>query len=136
MIPVGMNPGVRLAAADPQAARANYFRGRDPRNWQTGVPIYGSVAYQEAYPGVDLKFYGQGSSLEYDIIVKPGADPGQVKFQLTGVAGLAVTPDGDLMMSLPGGKELRQQNPWFTRKSRGGARPGKGNSSWIGTIPG
>ena len=126
MIPVGLNPGVRLTAADPRVARANYLRGRDPRNWQTGVPIYGSVAYQEAYPGVDLKFYGQGVSLEYDIIVKPGADPGQVKFQLTGVAGLTVTPDGDLVMSLPGGKELRQQKPLVYQEIQGRRTPREG----------
>ena len=123
--PVGMEAGVRLPAADSGRGRPGpIFSGaREGRNWQTGVPIYGSVAYQEAYPGVDLKFYGQGGALEYDVIVKPGADPGQVKFQLTGVAGLTVTPGGDLVMSLPGGKELRQQKPLVYQEIQGRRTP-------------
>ena len=126
MTPVGMNPAAQPAGLDPIAARANYFRGNDPGKWRADLPLYGSVAYQEVYPGVDLKFYGQGSCLEYDVIVKPGADPSRVKFRFEGLTGLSVTPQGDLVMALPGGKELRQQKPLIYQEINGRRLPREG----------
>ena len=59
-------------------------------------PAYGAVLYREAYPGIDLKFYGNGRELEYDLIVRPGADLSRVKFRYGGVAGLKVDNEGNL----------------------------------------
>ena len=69
------------------------------------------MVYQEAYKGIDLKFYGNGREMEYDIVVKPGADPGQVRFAYEGVKELKVTPEGDLALTLPDGGELIQKKP-------------------------
>lgn len=109
--PVAMSPQVKIAGMDPQAGRVNYLRGSDPQKWRTGIPTYGAVAYLGAYPGIDLKFYGAGRQLEYDVIVQPGADPGQVRFQYRGIQGLEVTREGDLTVHLPGGGSLVQKKP-------------------------
>jgi hypothetical protein len=101
--PVSLAPGVKLAAVERMPGKVNYFRGSDPKNWRTDITTYRAVVYQEAYPGIDLKFYGNGHQLEYDIIVRPGADPAQVKFCCQGVIGLDLTPAGDLALKLPGG---------------------------------
>jgi hypothetical protein len=111
LTPVGMQPQVKIAPADPQEARFNYFLGNDPKKWQTDVPSYGAVVYREAYPGIDLKFYGAARQLEYDIIVRPGADPDLVKFHYAGIKSLTVTPTGDLAIKLPDGGELLQKKP-------------------------
>jgi len=111
MTPVGMRRGVKVAALEPQDCKVNYFIGNDPKKWRTDIPTYKAVVYQEAYPGIDLKFYGAGRQLEYDIIVKPGADPNRVKFKYAGIQGLKVTPEGDLAISLPDGGELLQKKP-------------------------
>jgi hypothetical protein len=58
--PVGMSSGVKLQGAKPQAGKINFFTGRDPAKWRTGIPIYSEVVYREAYPGTDLIFYGIG----------------------------------------------------------------------------
>jgi hypothetical protein len=111
LTPVGLAPGVKLEAVEPLPGRVNYFIGNDPQKWRTEIPTYRAVVYREAYPGIDLKFYGNGRQLEYDIIVRPGADPAKVKFRCQGVRGLEVTPAGDLALKLPGGGELVQKKP-------------------------
>ncbi len=109
--PVGLRKGVKITALDPQEHKVNYFIGNDPKKWRTDIHTYKAVAYREAYKGIDLKFYGDGRQLEYDIVVKPGADPNMVKFQYAGVKGLEVTPAGDLAIKLPDGGTLLQKKP-------------------------
>ncbi len=106
-----MRPGVQIKGLAPQQARVNYLLGQDPKQWRTEVPTCGAVLYQEAYPGIDLKFYGTGRQLEYDVIVQPGADPGKVKFRCQGARSVKVNAAGDLVIALPGGGELRQRRP-------------------------
>ncbi len=38
------------------AGRSNYFIGRDPARWRTGIPQYHSVRYRGVYPGIDVVF--------------------------------------------------------------------------------
>ncbi|MEW6657082.1 MAG: SBBP repeat-containing protein [Thermodesulfobacteriota bacterium] len=109
--PVGMSRRVQIVGADPRPGKVNYLRGPDPEKWRTGIPTYGAVAYLGAYPGIDLKFYGTGRHLEYDVIVHPGAAPSRVRFQYQGIKGLEVTPDGDLAVHLPDGGSLVQKKP-------------------------
>jgi hypothetical protein len=125
--PMGMSPGVEPVAADPQGGKVNYFIGKDPKNWRANLPTYGAVVYREAYPGIDMKFYGNGRQLEYDLVVRPGADPARVKFQYRGIEGLAVTREGDLAIKLPGGECLTEKKPVVYQEITGQkvAREGK-----------
>ena len=111
LIPVGIKPGITIQALDPQAARFNYLLGKDQSRWHTDVPSYGAVLYREAYPGIDLKFYGNGRELEYDLIVRPGADLSRVKFRYGGIAGLKVDNEGNLAIRLRNGGRLLQKKP-------------------------
>lgn len=127
MIPVDMKKQADIIALEPQEAKVNYFIGNDQAKWRTNIPTYQAVVYKEAYPGIDLKFYGNGRQMEYDIIVKPGADPDQVKFHYAGVKSLVVTPQGDLALTLPDGEVLLQQKPVIYQEIAGTkvAREGK-----------
>src|SRR5512141_1669166 len=111
MTPVGMNQKAAIVPGELQAGKVNYFLGKDPQKWRSEIPTYKAVVYREAYPGVDLKFYGTGRQLEYDIIVRPDADYRQVKFQYSGVKSLRITPEGDLALKLPKGGILVQKKP-------------------------
>lgn len=111
LIPLGLHPKMQLTALEPLEGKVNYLIGNDPRKWRTNIPTYRAVLYREAYPGIDLKFYGNGHKLEYDVIVKPGADPRQVKFRYQGIRSLKLTPQGDLAVTLPDGSELQHQKP-------------------------
>jgi len=120
LTPMGMQPGMNLTAAVPQKGRVHYFHGNDPGQWRTNLPTYGAVLYRHAYPGVDLKFYGSGRELEYDLIVHPGADATRLTFQHTGISGLKVTPEGDLHIYLPDGGLLVQKKPLVYQETAAG----------------
>ena len=115
---VGSRPRVKLLPLHPQEGKVHYFIGKDPQNWHTNLPTYQALLYQEAYPGIDLKFYGTGPQLEYDILIQPGADPSQVQFQYEGIQGLKVSPEGDLILLLQG-QELRQKKPLIYQEIAG-----------------
>jgi alpha-tubulin suppressor-like RCC1 family protein len=117
--PVSMKKNVKVKALEPQEAKVNYFIGSDPKKWRTDIPTYQAVVYEEAYKGIDLKFYGAGRQLEYDVVVKPGADPGQVRFAYEGVKELRVTAAGDLALVLPDGGELLQKKPYVYQEIAG-----------------
>lgn len=111
LLPLRMRPEVELMASEPLEWKVNLFQGKDPARWFTDIPTCGAVVYREAYPGIDLKFYGNGGQVEYDVIVRPGADPGRVKFQCRGTRSLKLKANGDLAIKLPGGGELVQKKP-------------------------
>jgi hypothetical protein len=106
--------------------KVNYLVGNDPRQWRTQVPTYGAVRYREVFPGIDLKFYGAGPMLEYDLIIRAGADPTAAKFQVEGIEGLEVTGEGDLAMRLPGGKVVMQKKPVIYQEISGRRIPREG----------
>src|SRR3954468_14740277 len=85
----------RVTGAGMLPGRTNYLLGSDPRRWRRNVPTYRRVALHEVAPGSDLILYGNGSRLEYDVVVRPGADPGGLVFTSTGARGLSIARDGD-----------------------------------------
>jgi hypothetical protein len=106
---------VRAAAAQISAAttlpgKVNYFIGNDPNKWIAGAPTYGRVDYRHVYPGIDLTYYGTGRQLEYDFVVAPGADPGQIALEFTG-AFPKLTADGGLQLTLDGSAPLEFRKP-------------------------
>ncbi len=117
--PQGIRAGVEILATEPLPGKVNYYQGNDPGKWRTEVPTYQSVLYREAYPGIDLKFYGAGQQVEYDLVIKPGADPKQVKFLYQGIKALQVTKEGDLKVILPGGDKLVQKRPVIYQEING-----------------
>jgi hypothetical protein len=119
LTPVGMRPEAKLIGIEVQKGKVNYYLGNNSANWRTNIPTCRAVVYQEAYPGIDLKFYYSGRQLEYDIIVKPGADPRQVRFKYSGIKSLKVTKEGDLAIRLPDGGEVRQKKPLIYQEIAG-----------------
>jgi hypothetical protein len=117
--PVGLRPEAEIVPEDRAPDRVHSYQGSDPGRWRTNLPVYRAVRYREAYPGVDLKFYGADGRLEYDVIVKPGADPGQVKLACEGVENLAVNAEGDLVARLADGGELVHRKPFVYQEIDG-----------------
>ena len=83
---LGANRAASILGAERQPGVANYFIGNDPRKWHTGVPTYGKVNYGEIFPGIDLVFYGNQRQLEYDFVIKPGADPAHIAWSIEGAS--------------------------------------------------
>lgn len=59
----------------------NYFLGKDAEKWQSNVPIFSEILYENIYPNIDLKFYAKEGHLKYDFIVKQGGEIQDIQFQ-------------------------------------------------------
>src|SRR5213593_1060963 len=117
----GGNPATQAAAERRLSATVNYFVGNDPTQWHVDVPTYARITYQDVYPGVDLVYYGDQGRLEYDLVVKPGADPAAIVLRYEGHDTLEIDARGDLVLGL-GAREVRQAKPILYQELSGERR--------------
>jgi hypothetical protein len=103
MYMLGSNPDAQLAAQDPQEGKVNYFVGKDPSRWHSGVPLFGQVSYRRLYPGVDLAFHGSGKQLEFDYLVSPGADTKSIALGFRGADRVTTNAAGSLVLNTAAG---------------------------------
>jgi len=92
-----------------QPGKVNYYPGSDSKRWFEGIPTFGAIRYSNVYKGVDVRYYGNDSQLEYDVIVKPGAGLEQVRFSYEGIEGLRITAEGSLEIAVAGGKIVQKK---------------------------
>jgi len=92
------NPGPEVSGAKELSGKVNYLIGNNPRDWHTGIPLYEEVRSREVYPGIDLVFHGDQQRLEYDFQIAPGADPGRIRFKVSGAEKMEVAENGDLLL--------------------------------------
>lgn len=107
---VAPSPTTTVAGTGTPSARVNYLTGARRGGWRTGVPAYAGVTYRGVWPGIDVAFHGDGSELEYDYTLAPGADPSRIGQRLAGARSLRIAANGDLVIGLPGGS-VRQRAP-------------------------
>ena len=100
---VGASKRARVEGVEPTGGISSYFTGRDEKTWFTGIPHYSKLRYRDVYPGIDVVYYGSGRNVEYDFVVKPGADPERIELAFSEPVKIK---DGDLIV---GG--LRQHRP-------------------------
>jgi gliding motility-associated-like protein len=62
----------------------NYYTSPDSNGQATGCEVYASSRLHEVYPGIDAMVYSVGSSLKYDWIVAPGANPNDIQLAIEG----------------------------------------------------
>lgn len=106
---VGANPEPRIVGEDKLTGKTNYFIGKDESKWRKGISNFKKARYQEIYPGIDLVFYGNQRKLEYDFVVKPGADPNLIQLSFEGADRLSIE-SGDLVLHTSGG-DIFQKAP-------------------------
>ncbi|WP_400192102.1 gliding motility-associated C-terminal domain-containing protein [Hymenobacter sp. B81] len=94
---LGARPNAELAGEDRRAAYHNYLLGNDPKQWATGVPLFGGLRYRQLYPGVDLRWHTQQGRLKYDYELAPGVDPAVIRLSYEGLEELKIV-DGELRM--------------------------------------
>ncbi len=119
LFPVGAKANLKPFAEEPQPGRVNYFIGNDPKAWRTNIPTHRSVIYKEVYPGIDMKFYGNNRELEYDIIVKPGANTQTIRLGYEGIEALKVNRAGALEVVLKKGGSLFHKMPIIYQEING-----------------
>ncbi|MBI2828240.1 MAG: Ig-like domain repeat protein, partial [Acidobacteria bacterium] len=97
---VGANAQPAAKGEDELPSRVNYFRGGDPTAWRTDVRTFAKARYRNVYSGIDVVYYGNQRQLEHDYIVAPGADPRQIRLQLSGVDDLTLDENGHLVAAV------------------------------------
>ncbi|HLY92255.1 MAG TPA: SBBP repeat-containing protein, partial [Candidatus Angelobacter sp.] len=90
-------------------ARSNYLTPRDGQP-VINVENYGALRYSSLYPGIDVRFYGQGRHLEHDFVLAPGADPAQIVLRFEGLDHLALSSAGEAELVL-GDLHLKETPP-------------------------
>ncbi|WP_295407311.1 SBBP repeat-containing protein [uncultured Thiocystis sp.] len=114
---VGANAKPRFTGLEQQPGISNYFIGKDPKQWQTKIPSYAQVRAEGLYEGIDLVLYeqqrdGRGAGrLEYDFVLAPGADPASIRLSLKGAEKVHADDEGNLRLTLKGGREIVQHAP-------------------------
>lgn len=78
---VGANPNPKMVGEELQSGKVNYFIGKDPKKWQTNVPIYKQVRYKDVYPGIDLVYYGNQLRVEHDFVSRRVPIPGWFRWR-------------------------------------------------------
>lgn len=110
----------------PLTHRNNHFLGNDPDRWVRGIRTFAEVTYEDAWNGIDLRFYFQDGLFKYDVIVEPGGDPATVAFTYLGITGLQVDPSsGDLLILTPAGT-VRDACPVMFQPMAGATAPIRG----------
>jgi hypothetical protein len=121
-----MSSAPSITAEQPLVARSNYLK-RDPNQSITNVENFAAVRYQQVYPGIDVRFYGQGLHLEHDFLLSPGADVSRIALRLEGIDRATVTSSGAVELAL-GKLKLGESAPIAWQTINGTRRPIK--SEW------
>ena len=79
------------------------MRGSDPKQWKLGLPTFGSVTYREIYPGIDVVYRGNQQQMEFDVVLRPGADPARIRLKFDCASKLSLARDGALVVTSAAG---------------------------------
>ncbi|MEO8067716.1 MAG: SBBP repeat-containing protein [Flavobacteriales bacterium] len=124
---VGAHADGPIVSSIPSDDLMNFYTQGVDENGITGVRHFSCVTYKELYPGIDLVFNiterDGAPGVEYDFILRPGADLAQVRMQYDG-APVQLASNGDMILKTAFG-DLIERIPasWhILGKSRIGAQ--------------
>jgi FIMAH domain-containing protein/beta-propeller repeat-containing protein len=106
---VGSNTKADPQGEAPLAGKVNYLTGNDPARWHRNLATFGSIVYRDIWPGIDLRFRGNGGHLEHDLLLRPGADVREIRFAYDGGRKMSIDVDGNLIVSTPHGTLIDQR---------------------------
>jgi hypothetical protein len=95
----GASPSPVVETRDELPGRYHFFIDNDPAGWHRNVRSYARVIYRDVYPGIDVEYYEKDGHLEYDLVLRPGADPTVIQLRCAGADGLSLTGDGSLRIA-------------------------------------
>ena len=100
------NPDAEIRGEEQQAAKVHYFR---EQSTAADIPTYARIRYENLYPATDLIYYGNQRELEYDFVLRPGADANAIGLQFDGIDSLSVDRNGDLAIQVHGGNVIQRK---------------------------
>ncbi len=104
---LGANANPEAFGEGQMEYKCNYFLGNDPSKWHTDVPNFEAVTLKDIYPGIDLKYSGDGSGqATYEFVAAPGADVALIKVAYEGVEETSLAADGRLILKTKWGEMI------------------------------
>lgn len=99
---IGANQQARATSDMQLDGFYNYFLGNDTCRWAINAPAFASILYHDVYEGIDFRVSSLDDKLKYDFIVRPGADPSQIKLEYSGVSGIEKLNDDLIIRTIVG----------------------------------
>ena len=113
---LGAQPGMKAEGLDAHEETFNYFVGE---RHATDVRSYQEVWYRDVYPGIDARYYpASDGSLEYDMVVMPGADASRIAIAHDGIGTMRVDDKGQLLIETVLG-EMAHPSPHVYQRING-----------------
>lgn len=97
--PTAFVPCGVMHAYQPSQDHLNYYLPQTPGGI-TNVPGYARIAYEDAFPNVDVHFYSNAVAMKVYFVIKPGGDPNDIRLQFTGQDSIGYITGGSLAMYL------------------------------------
>ncbi|MBL7719761.1 MAG: SBBP repeat-containing protein [Flavipsychrobacter sp.] len=114
---VGANKEASHYTEKPSCSFERYYL---PHCGENGIVALGyeRIVYREVYPGIDWVLYIKDGKVEYDFIIKEGADPSVIRLKYKGAESLLANADGSLTAACPLGT-ITQSKPWSYQEDGG-----------------
>lgn len=113
---LGASGNGTITGEAPTRSHSNYFHGSDPSKWVTGAAHFEKVRVSQIKDGIDFLCYANQKRFEYDLIVRPGARPSDVRLRFAGAEKLELTTEGDLSIQTAVGT-LTQHKPHIWQRA-------------------
>lgn len=85
---VNSNPIQNITPSFPSPPHYNYYYGKNPENWATGVKGYYHLQLPNVWNGVDIKLYNSPQGLKYDFVIQPGTLVKTIQLQYKGAEAM------------------------------------------------
>ncbi len=106
---LGANKNAKVVASGEQEYFENYYSSARPAG--ITAHTFSKITYKEVYPGIDWVLYLNGDNVEYDFVVRPGADASLIKLQYGGATALSLSADGGIAATTPMGS-IQEKKPY------------------------
>lgn len=106
-----------LVLSEKSSEYYNFFLGKDSSRWASRAYAFSRVGYSEIYSGIDLTISSVHENLKYDFIVKPEADPRQIRIEYCGASDISMS-NGNLVVGTILG-DLIEKKPYCYQVTNG-----------------
>ncbi len=94
---VNANPVSTITASSPSKPYYNYYFGKHPEHWATGVKGYYQIKKENVWDGIDMKLYSSPMGLKYDFILSPNIPINTIQLRYSGQEAM-VLENGRLLI--------------------------------------
>jgi len=106
---LGANKNTAITPVDIAKHRVNYYKGNQSGDWKTNIPTSKAVLYTNVYTKTDLKVYGIENRIEYDWVLKKGANPSEIRWKYKNVNATGIDEEGNLVVETGFGRLIHQK---------------------------